>query len=161
MRSNGRVVVVVAVATLVVLAGCASVTPDSGEPDGECPTPTAYEQKPLPDRPATVTEETAAEFAAAHANATAWNENTGRAETALSTNTNGEVVNRTETGFVVHVSGGVTYRTCTRGQTAVADGGLRANYFVNETLVARLDTPENETANPLTNGGDVVAKWTE
>jgi len=48
-RPNSRVVVVVAVATLVVLAGCASVTPDSGEPDGECPTPTAYEQKPLPD----------------------------------------------------------------------------------------------------------------
>lgn len=154
MRPSGRAVVVVVVALL--LAGCASIAPDGGEPDSECPTPTAYDQQPLPERPATVTEETAAEFAAAHANATAWNENAGRAEMALSTNADGDVVNRTETGFVVHVSGGFTYRTCTGGQTAVADGFLRTNYFVNETLVVRLDAPENRTTNPLTNGGEVI-----
>lgn len=151
----------VAIAVVLLLAGCTGFPPtDSSPTDGEsaseCPTATAYEQKPLPDRPATITEETAVEFAAAHANATAWNEAVGRARTALSTNVDGEAVNRTETGFVVHVSGGVTYRTCTRGQTAVADGFLRANYFVNETLVVRLDAPENRTTNPVTNGGEVI-----
>jgi len=162
MRPNGcGFVIPLAVAVLMVLAGCTSVGGPAAEPTtkNDCQE-VSYDRKPLPEQPPELTADSAASFAVAHANATTWNESAASADNSLHVSVEAETVNQTDTGYVVAVSGGGSYVTC-RGAPAVADFFVRANYFVNETLVVRLDTPENETTNPLTNGGDVVAKWTE
>lgn len=86
-----------------------------------------------------------------------WNENDGGAEFGLSVTSDTSVVNRTPDGFIIHVIGGVTYQGCTDGSVWVADGGLAANYFVNETTAIRLNQPRNRTDDPREHGGEVVA----
>lgn len=145
-----------AVVACVLLAGCAAPSPGETR---ECPTPTEYDPKPLPGKPSDVTASSAASFAAAYEETLAWNDAVGRAETSLTSNGHGEVVRETGTGYVVHVDGGASYRTCTSGSVAVADNVFHANYFVNETVVVRLDSPTNTTVDPRTNGGEVVERW--
>lgn len=142
----------------VLLAGCAGVVP-SGTETTTCPPATDYESKPLPEKPTAFTADSVAEFAEAYEETMAWNDAVEQAETSLSSNGSAEVVNRTETGYVVHVTGGASYRTCTNGATAVADNFFDANYFVNETTVVRLETPENRTTNPRVNNGTIVETW--
>ncbi|MFC4407457.1 hypothetical protein [Haloarchaeobius iranensis] len=144
----------------LVLAGCSSSTPapeTTTATDSPCSTTVEYEHRPVPDLPSNVTRETAIAFAERHAEALAWNDSVRSAEFGLSVTSDTSVVNRTPDGFVIHVTGGVTFRGCTDGSVWVADGGLAANYFVNETTAIRLDQPQNTTDDPREHGGEVVA----
>lgn len=158
-----------AVAACLVLAGCSTGVPttDSTSTPSETTTPTEttrscpevdYDQRTLPDLPQNVTAETAVEFAAAYENATVWNENAEKADNSLRASTRGEVVNETDTGFVVYVSGGGSYVACHGEARAVADMRLHVNYFVNETTAVRLVQPDNKTDDPRENGGVVVER---
>ncbi len=143
----------------LVLAGCSSSTPAPGTTtptDSPCSTTVEYEQRPVPDLPSNVTRETAIAFAESHAEALAWNDSIRSAEFGLSVTSDTSVVNRTPDGFIIHVTGGVTFQGCTDGSVWVADGGLAANYFVNETTAIRLNHPQNTTDDPREHGGEVV-----
>lgn len=152
-----------AVAFCLLLAGCSAGGPtETGSPttdvdptQPDCET-NDYEQRDRPERPANVTEESAIAFAEAYENATVWNDAAPDADNSLYVNADGSVLNRTDTGFVVQVTGGGTYTTCHGEDQAVADMYLYANYFVNETTVLRLEHPENETADPRRHGGEPV-----
>ncbi|MFC3477478.1 hypothetical protein [Halobacterium litoreum] len=160
MRSNA---LHLAVAACLLLAGCSAAAPSTDQPTTPTDTTTQepcrtidYEPKPLPDPPANLTAERAASFTAAYENATVWNENAPEADHALRVSTEASVVNRTDTGFVVHVSGGGSYAACHGEAEAVADMFLHTNYFVNETTVVRLTHPENKTDDPRRHGGEVL-----
>jgi len=71
-RVNRRALHVAAVAALVLLAGCKgapgfgpATTGDENDRETDCPTAEDYEQRPLPERPKTFTNESVGEFAAA------------------------------------------------------------------------------------------------
>jgi len=162
-----RAALPLAVVACVLLAGCPAGGPSADtaatldEPTTTAETTracveTAYDRKSVPDVPANVSAESAAEFAAAYENATVWNEIAADADNSLRVNTRAEVVNETDTGFVVYVSGGGSYVACHGEARAVADMWLHVNYFVNETTVVRLEQPENKTDDPRVNGGQVV-----
>ena len=162
-----RLALHLAVVACLVLAGCVTNVPTAAptttpsETTGSTETTLAcqetdYDQRPLPDVPENVTAETAVEFAAAYENVTFWNENADKADNSLRVDTRASVVNETETGFVVHVSGGGSYVACIDSGEAVSDEWFRTNYFVNETMTARLVQPENKTDDPRENGGEVV-----
>ncbi|WP_158059041.1 hypothetical protein [Halorussus halophilus] len=148
-------------ALCVLLSGCASsgvgTSPRETTTDG-CPPTKHFSKKSLPEKPAELTNETAVEFAVAYENATTWNEERKNAETELNVNAQGSLVNRTKTGYVVHVSGGISTYSCHDGQVAVGDGFVRANYFVNDSTVVKLEHPENRTTDPR-DGGVVVERW--
>lgn len=163
-----------AVVVCLLLAGCSAGGPtETGSPTTDVdPTTTAastqpdcesidYEQRELPDRPDNVTEESAVAFAEAYENATVWNEHAADADNSLYVNTRAEIVNRTDTGFVVYVTGGGTYTTCHGEAQAVADMYLHANYFVNETTAVRLEYPGNVTDDPRRHGGEPVETQSE
>jgi hypothetical protein len=160
-----RAAVQIAVAAVVLLAGCSGVAPTSDQPAAatqsptettDCPPPKNFDGKSLPDVPENLTGERAVDFATAYENATLWNDRVPDADHYLSTSTRGELVADTETGYVVHVRGSASYAACSNGERAVADAWPRTNYFVNETLVVRLTYPENKTDDPRYNGGTVV-----
>lgn len=150
-----RALIALLLAVCVLLAGCAS---SGGTATESCPPPKNFSEKPLPEKPTTLTNETAVEFAVAYENATTWNENLDGQKTDLNVGASGEVLNRTETGYLVHVSGGFSTYSCSMGQTAVGDGFVSANYFVNNSTVLRLEYPENRTVDPR-DGGVVVEQW--
>ena len=144
----------------LVLAGCSSSAPapeTTTATDAPCSTTVEYEQRPVPELPSNVTRETALSFAESHAEALAWNDSIQSAEFGLSVTSDAAVVNRTPDGFIIHVTGGGTYQGCTDGDVWVADGGLGANYFVNETAAIRLNQPRNTTDDPREHGGEVIA----
>ena len=148
-------------ALCVLFAGCASSGVGSG-PTGTttegCPPPTNFSTRPLPEKPETLTNETAVAFAVEYEEATTWNDVRKSAEIDLSVDARGSVVNRTETGYVVHVTGGFSTYSCHDGARAVGDGFISANYFVNNTTVVRLEYPDNRRTDPRTNGA-VVERW--
>lgn len=155
------------VAFVVLLAGCAGVVPSSDQSTSpvqtptettDCPPPTDFEQKSLPDVPENLTAERAVAFATAYENATLWNERIPDADHYLSTSTRGEVVSDTETGYVVHVRSSASYATCSSGERAVADAWPRTNYFINESLAVRLADLENKSDDPRFDGGVVVER---
>lgn len=154
MRSTIRCLAVVA---CVLLAGCAADS--SPNQTTGCPTPKDYGSKPFPEKPSNVNASSAASFAAAYEEALAWNEAVDRADTSLTSNGVAGTVRRAGSGYIVEVDGGASYRTCTNGSVAVADNFFHVNYFVNETVVIRLEDPENDTVDPRTNGGEVVERW--
>ena len=156
-----------AVAACLVLAGCSTgvpttnTTPTLGETTASTETTQScpevdFDQRPLPDVPENVTAETAVEFAAAYEKASFWNENADKADNSLRVSARASVVNETDTGFVVHVSGDGGYVACHHSGRAIADAWFRVNYFVNETTVVRLEEPDNKTDDPRENGGVVV-----
>jgi hypothetical protein len=148
MRPSGRAVVV-PVAVLLVLAGCAGLAQDETT---DCPQPVDYEPQPFPERPTTITTATASDFAATYENATLWNERVDRADTNLTVSTRVSAVNDTETGVLVSLESSASYRTCQRGSLAVADAWPETYYFVNDTLAVRLQNPDYQPAAPLPNG---------
>lgn len=159
-QSRPAVLGSVALAWCLLLAGCAS----AGAPATTATTATTPElcqgtvasQSPLPERPESFDRQSATEFVAAYEGATARNRRVdGRTVAVDVTVTDLAVVNETPTGYVVHVSGGWSHERCGGVQGM---GTFAANYFVNGTLLVRLDRPQNRTTDPRW-GGTVVERW--
>jgi len=155
-----------AVAVLVVLAGCAgtpglgpATTTEQTDRETDCPTAEDYEPRSLPDRPDTFTNESVAEFVAAYEEAIVWNENVG-AHHKLSVSGAAEILNRTESGFVVEVRGGFSrHGGCDDGAGhSIGEGGFAGLYFVNESVVIRATPNPDEPVAPRTDG-EVVERW--
>jgi hypothetical protein len=148
------------VACCLLLAGCISTM--GGEAttniDPECKETTEYEPREIPDPPSNITADTAATYAETHAEALAWNEGFASAQVSLRVNGDATVVNQTDSGYLVYVSGGVSEKHCEHGSVIVGDGGFAATYFINETEVVRLNLPENSTDDPRENGGEVITE---
>ncbi|WP_147299469.1 hypothetical protein [Haloferax sp. Atlit-6N] len=143
----------------MVLAGCATTPPaqSTSTPPPECVTTPEYERQPVPDLPMTVTRESAKRFAKTHAEALVWNDKYKSADTGLEVNGDASIVNEIPEGYIVHVSGGMTYYTCENGHLGVADGGFHANYFINDSTALRLNRPTNRTDDPREHNGEPVA----
>jgi len=162
----------IALVACVLLAGCAATGPSTAAPESTsvssatptetpstCPPDETLARKPLPDAPENVTRERVRSFATAYEEATVWNRE--RADSTLSLGVHvseATVVNRAETGYVVHLEGGFSFEECLDGSGVAGEGIVRANYFVNETTVVRLESPASRTADPR-NGGTVVERW--
>jgi hypothetical protein len=155
----------VGVAVLVLVASCVgtpgvdpATTELRNDRGTDCPTAEDYEQRLLPDRPEPFTNETVADFARAYEEARVWNENLD-AHHELGVSGQATVANRTDSGFVVIVSGGVTKHDCAAGHS-VADGFMSAAYFVNESVVVRAnpDPGTVDAVDPRVDG-EVVERW--
>jgi hypothetical protein len=157
----------------VLLAGCTATGPSTAPTESTsatsatptettaaaCPPGEDLAREPLPDAPENVTRESVRSFATAYEEATVWNRE--RADSTLSLGVHvseATVVNRTETGYVVHLAGGFGFEDCLDGSHVAGEGIVRANYFVNETTVIRLGNPDARTVDPR-NGGAVVERW--
>jgi hypothetical protein len=135
-----------------------STTP-IGTTSEACPSAENVTRKPLPDAPENVTRKSVRSFAAAYEEATVWNRQVGYSTVSIGAHVSeATVVNRTETGYVVHLEGGFSFQDCRGGQRVAGDGIVRTNYFVNETTAIRLEGPETRTVDPR-NGGTVVERW--
>lgn len=150
----------------VVLAGCVSapsVQPPKDTPEQstttthpECVTTPDFEKQTVPTLPTNITRESAKRFAETHAEALVWNDKYRSADAGLGVNGDASIVNETPGGYLIHVSGGMTYYTCTNGQLGVADGGFYANYFINDSTALRLNSPTNRTDDPREHNGEPV-----
>ncbi|WP_327050754.1 hypothetical protein [Halomicrococcus gelatinilyticus] len=155
----------------VLLAGCTATSPSTAptettsvtsatptETTSTCPPDEDLARRPLPDAPENVTRESVRSFAAAYEEASVWNRE--RADSTLSLGVHvseATVVNRTGTGYVVHLEGGFSFEECLDGSGVAGEGIVRTNYFVNETTVVRLESPDSRAADPR-NGGTVVER---
>lgn len=157
-----------AVCFTVVLAGCASTPPmhpattttttTTTHPD--CATTPDYDRQPVPDLPTNLTRESATQFAKTHAEALAWNDAYRDADFGLAVNGEASIVNETADGYIVYVSGGMTYKNCGSTAVSVADGMFAASYFINNSTAVRLRFPTNRTDDPREHGGESVAEAT-
>jgi len=163
----------IALVACVLLAGCTATGPSTAPTESTsvtsatppettataCPPDEDLAREPLPDAPENVTRESVRSFATAYEEATVWNRE--RADSTLSLGVDvseATVVNRTETGYVVHLAGGFGVEACLDGSLVAGEGIVQTNYFVNETTVIRLESPASRAADPR-NGGTVVERW--
>lgn len=146
----------------VLLAGCSSA-PMTDSPaqsittsDPACVTTPDYEKRAVPARPTNVTHERARWFAGTHAEALAWNDAYGAADAELGVDAEASIVNQTDEGYLVFVTGGVSYSLCENGSRAVASGGFHATYFINDSTALRLPFPDNRSDDPREHGGETI-----
>jgi len=162
----------VALVACVLLAGCAATGPSTAPTESTsvtsatptdttstCPPDEDLARRPLPDAPGNVTRESVRSFVTAYEEATVWNRELKNPKISLGVHVSeATVVNRTETGYVVHLAGGFGFEDCLGGSHVAGEGIVRTNYFVNETTVVRLESPDSRAADPR-NGGTVVERW--
>ncbi|PSQ39512.1 hypothetical protein BRD13_02725 [Halobacteriales archaeon SW_5_70_135] len=167
----GRCVVptVVLVACLL-LAGCgatssgpaAPATTATEDPIGpSCEPNGTLSEHSLPDRPETLDRQAAVEFVADYEEATLWNENVGPEKESMGVSvTRSEVVRRTETGYVVHTEGQVSFEACANDRPSAAEKPTATTYFVNGSRLVRLADVDDPTWNPRGNG-TVAERWSD
>ena len=124
-------VAVLAVAGCLTAAGPAT----DGTADDRTPTATA---RPLPERPASLTAESATRFVVAYEQAYAWNEMRTPNTTDLNLEPVTSWANESRDGYRVHVEVGVShYQRAEGGGEMVGDGYYTAVYFVNDSALFR------------------------
>jgi hypothetical protein len=145
MRRAPLVIVAVGCA---VLAGCTggipgTVTDDTPTADSDTETPMRSEgceqldPRDTPVPPTNLTSESVVPFLESYAAATHWNERfAGEEYVRVDVETNGFVVNRTDTGYVVHVGTRVSLLTCDGVFGDPALYGPGSDYFINGSMLA-------------------------
>jgi len=135
----------------VVLAGCTGGVPGTvtdstatAGPDtetstrGECE---ELEPRDAPTPPTNLASESVVSFLESYAAATHWNEQfAGDEYLRVDIETNGFVVNRTDTGYIVHVGTRVSMLTCDGAYGDPALYGPGSDYFINGSMLAVNDT---------------------
>ncbi len=141
-------------------AGHASPTPAKTPPqENSCPPAENLSVRALPQQPSTLTNETAVAFASAYEEAIVWNDHLDNQTLSMGVSVSkATVVDRTASGYVVHVEGGLGFEKCLDGGHVAGDGFINANYFVNGTTAVRLQHPDSVTADPRERG-TVVERW--
>lgn len=162
----------------VFLAGCAGIgvsgtgtqsTP-TDDPATDAPAQTYSEDcrelvpQGMPERPANLTRQSAVSFAEAYTNFSYWNaELAGQRVRRVDVDTNGFVVTRTDTGYIIHVGRRVSRVGC---DGTVADPSLYGagyDYFINESVFAVNYTGRgvrNVTVHPPTTADEILRNGT-
>ncbi|MFB6296582.1 MAG: hypothetical protein ABEH66_07080 [Halobacteriales archaeon] len=127
------------------------------------------EPRGVPAAPANLTNESVVPFLEAYANASHWNEQfAGEAYARAEVDTNGFVVTRTETGYIVHVGRQVSTLSCDGVHGDPSRFGHGYDYFINESVLAVTDTGvgvRNASVHPavsvaeILRNGTVVERW--
>lgn len=126
----------------------ATVDPAPGTPL----TPTA-----LPDRPETLTDESAVQFAKEYERAYEWNRERTQNTTALTINpVRSEIHDTTDTGYVVHLEVGFSKTLQRDGSEMVGDGFYTANYLINESTIMRAEAGGQRRPGPAPHNGTVL-----
>jgi hypothetical protein len=165
MRPLALVVVIVG----VLLAGCTGGGTAPGTAMNPPPTETATETTPerdpcterdsrtLPEFPTTLTNESVVEFTERYVNASAWNEvHAGDRLRHASVSTELLLLNRTDAGYVVHVTVFAHVTTCEGAQGVNSFGW---DYFINESLIARCITTCQLESHSQGKGSTSSRKW--
>ena len=175
-RTNGMRsrLALLGLALLLVLAGCTGGTPVGDSPAEttiETPTTTATETltpivtisptgdspltpKPLPDRPENLTRDSAVEFAKSYEQAYKWNQElTNNTFNMTISPVRSNVLNTTETGYVVHLEVGFSQTLKSDGDQMVGSGFYTANYFINETTMMRAEAGGQQRPGPNPRNG--------
>jgi hypothetical protein len=166
MRSR---LVLLGLALVLVLAGCTGGSPVGSSPTetmNETSTPTAtttpagdspLTPKPLPERPETLTQESVVEFAKSYEQAYKWNQELTNNTLNMTINpVRSNVLNTTETGYVVHLEVGFSQTLRSDGDQMAGGGFYTANYFINETTIMRAEAGGQQRPGPNPrNGTDV------
>lgn len=163
--------VVLAVGTLVAVAGCpvaGGVT--TQQPTGtETPAPvpgtetvdTARDTltpQPYPQRPVTLTRTAARQFVTAYERALGWNRRLSDGTVALSVSVvRSSIRTDTGSGYVVRVEVGVSRTVRRDGSRTVGDGYYTAAYLVNESTVMRAATGGQARPGPDPRNGTVLS----
>lgn len=138
-------------------ASSAPTTEDTPPTARPCPTPEALAARPLPERPEEFTAESARSFAAAYEEATVWNDEFQRRHSLVVGVDEATVLNRTEDGYLVGVTGNLGFTDCQDERLVAGDGVIRTSYFLNDSVVLRLAGGDG-TADPRGNG-TIVERW--
>ncbi len=141
-----------AVLLVLVLGGCLSAG-GAGTADGHTPTETP---RPLPDRPDSLTNESAKEFVVAYERAHAWNAIRNPNTTDLTLNAVTTRVNESGDGYRVHVEMGLSHYQRVDGGKTVGDGYYTAVYFVNDSALLRAQAGGEVRPGPDPRNGTVL-----
>lgn len=167
-----EVVLLATIALLLVSSGClgdpgsrgAAATPDppiESVPTGPCPTADTVEapQSPLepreiPSRPPTFDNSSVVAFTEDFERAYKWNTDLRNITTEMTINiVESRILNRTTTGYIVHLEAGTSVTETRDGQRAAGSGYYTANYFVNEsTIVRAAEGGEHDPGPDVVNG---------
>jgi hypothetical protein len=175
-----RLTLLVVVAGCVVLAGCTAGVPgtDDGptdDPDTDTPTPSVdceeLDPRDAPERPSNLTRDSAVAFLESHAAATRWNEQyAGEEWVRVDVEASGFVVNRTDSGYVVHVGTRASGLTCDGAYMDPPQYGPGSDYFINGSLLAVNDTGvgvrnasvhQPVSAAEVLRNGTTIERWNE
>jgi hypothetical protein len=122
-----------------------------------------------PTPPANLTNASAVSVAEAHARATTWNEDiAGKEFRNQNVDADGFVINRTESGYIVHVGVRTSWLTCDGVVADPSQYGQGHDYFVNESLLAvnergpgvgSADEHRPVSVSEVLRNGTVVERW--
>lgn len=103
-----------------------------------CDSPPVAETKSLPEKPPQLNSSSVVSFAGSYQQTSVWNSIATNDSWDLSVSVeNKTVVDETETGYNVGVSGKMHYNTCLNGEVVAGDGVHETTMFINNTTVIR------------------------
>ena len=120
---------------IILFAGCTGITPGSDSSTEETD-PEACDEVamgPTPEKPSDLTQQSAIEYVEAHANASVWNQLANGSQSVSIKSVFTSVLNRTESGYVIHVTTDYGYQLC---DGAHGDDVDNRDYFINDSLIA-------------------------
>ena len=113
--------------------------------------------KELPDKPDSLTEESAVQFTEDYEQAYMWNQELTENTTELTINpVRSEIHNTTDTGYVIHLEVGFSKTLNRDGSEMVGDGFYTANYLINETTIMRAEAGGQQRPGPNPYNGTVL-----
>lgn len=180
-----RPLAVLALAGLLVLAGCTSGTTLAGTTPADSPErppltthapgsdqtsvdgpPTdngmstddrRLAPKPLPDPPAELTRENVVRFVERYEQAYAWNRELTNNTIEIAINpVRTAVTNATDAGYVVHLEVGFSKTVLSDGDRMVGDGFYTVNYLVNDTAILRAQAGGQARPGPDPHNGTIL-----
>ena len=115
--------------------------------------------KELPDKPDSLTEESAVRFTEDYEQAYMWNQELTENTTELTINpVRSEIHNTTDTGYIIHLEVGFSKTLNQDGSEMVGDGFYTANYLINETTIMRAEAGEQQCPGPSPYNRTVLEK---
>lgn len=154
-----RIAPIVFLACLAVTGGClGSAGPTATEVPDRCADSHSTSPLPVPDPPASLTNETASSYVSNYTRVTTHNDLID-SNADVSVGFSARVANRTRDGFVVVLKGGSSYRRC-EPPTARATSDYEQTYFINDTVFVRVGYSMNYSRSPIAQG-EVLEEWTD